>query len=107
MPFPLGGYLFKLFDTLYLVIAVTLFSALCNKKFRSNKVRKKNKATTIGELHCLNPVAGEESVFSTLLLKNPLLLQSSIEEVWRKKPRQTDIVVLWGKFAAHMLLFRL
>ena len=31
----------------------------------------------------------------------------TIEEVWRKKPRQTDVVVLWGKFAAHMLLFRL
>ena len=30
-----------------------------------------------------------------------------IEEVWRKKPRQTDVVVLWGKIAAHMLLFRL
>ena len=32
---------------------------------------------------------------------------ASIEEVWRKKPRQTDVAVLWGKFAAHnMLLFR-
>ena len=30
-----------------------------------------------------------------------------IEEVWRKKPRQTDVVILWGKIAAHMLLFRL
>ena len=31
----------------------------------------------------------------------------TIEEVWRKKPRQTDVVVSWGKIAAHMLLFRL
>ena len=30
-----------------------------------------------------------------------------IEEVWRKKPRQTDVVAFWGKIAAHMLLFRL
>ena len=37
-----------------------------------------------------------------------LLIQCCIiEEVWRKKPRQTDFVVLWGKIAAHMLLFRL
>ena len=27
----------------------------------------------------------------------------NIEEVWRKKPRQTGVVVLWGKIAAHML----
>ena len=32
---------------------------------------------------------------------------NGIEEVWRKKPRQTDVVVSWGKIAAHMLLFRL
>ena len=32
---------------------------------------------------------------------------SGIEEVWRKKPRQTEVIVLWGKIAAHMLLFRL
>ena len=25
-----------------------------------------------------------------------------IEEVWRKKPRQTVVVVFWGKIAAHM-----
>ena len=24
-----------------------------------------------------------------------------IEEVWRKKPRQTDVVVIWGKIAVH------
>ena len=30
-----------------------------------------------------------------------------IEEGWRKKPRQTDVVVFWGKIATHMLLFRL
>ena len=28
----------------------------------------------------------------------------AIEEVWRKKPRQTDVVVLWGKIATHTLL---
>ena len=32
-------------------------------------------------------------------------LFQSIEEVWRKKSRQTGIVVLWGKIAVHMLLF--
>ena len=26
----------------------------------------------------------------------------SIEEVWKQKPRQTVVVVLWGKIAAHM-----
>ena len=26
----------------------------------------------------------------------------TIEEVWRKKPRQTVVVVFWGKIAAHM-----
>ena len=31
----------------------------------------------------------------------------TIEEGWRKKPRQTDVVVFWGKIDAHMLLFRL
>ena len=25
----------------------------------------------------------------------------TIEEVWRKKPRQTVVVVFWGKIAAH------
>ena len=35
-------------------------------------------------------------------------LLHTIEEVWRQaKPRQTDVLVLWGKIAAHMLLFRL
>ena len=28
-----------------------------------------------------------------------------IEEVWRKKPRQTVVVVFWGKIAAHMASF--
>ena len=26
----------------------------------------------------------------------------TIEEVWKQKPRQTVVVVLWGKIAAHM-----
>ena len=26
----------------------------------------------------------------------------TIEEVWRKKPRQTVVVVFWGKIATHM-----
>ena len=30
-----------------------------------------------------------------------------IEEVWRKKPRQTVVVVFWGKFAAHISSLRL
>ena len=30
-------------------------------------------------------------------------LGQSIEEGLKKKPRQTDVVVLWGKIAAHML----
>ena len=25
-----------------------------------------------------------------------------IEKVWKQKPRQTVVVVLWGKIAAHM-----
>ena len=29
-----------------------------------------------------------------------------IEEVWRKKPRQTGNVVFWGKIAAHMAYLR-
>ena len=33
-----------------------------------------------------------------------LLRVRVIDEVWRKKLRQTDVVVLWGKIAAHMLL---
>ena len=36
-----------------------------------------------------------------------ILLVGTIEEGWRKKPRQTDVIVFWGKIAAHMLLFRL
>ena len=32
---------------------------------------------------------------------------TAIEEVWRKKPRQTVVIVLWGKIAAHMASFRL
>ena len=32
---------------------------------------------------------------------------SSIEEVWRKKPRQTFVFVLWGEIAAHMASLRL
>ena len=28
--------------------------------------------------------------------------RAAIEEVWKQKPRQTVVVVLWGKIAAHM-----
>ena len=38
------------------------------------------------------------------LLELSAMWSTSIEEVWRKKPRQTDVVVVWGKIAAHMLL---
>ena len=34
-------------------------------------------------------------------------LQGCIEEVWRKKPRQTFVFVLWGKIATHMASLRL
>ena len=30
-----------------------------------------------------------------------IAIELSIEEVWRKKPSQTDVVVLWGKIAMH------
>ena len=29
-------------------------------------------------------------------------VQYSIEEVWKQKPRQTVVGVLWGKIATHM-----
>ena len=47
--------------------------------------------------------------FSTifLLLTIDLTWTGPIEERWRKKPRQTDVVVFWGKITTHMLLFRL
>ena len=35
------------------------------------------------------------------------LFDSYVEEVWKQKPRQTVVVVLWGNIAAHMLLLRL
>ena len=36
------------------------------------------------------------------VLSNKGRYSSSIEEVWKQKPRQTVVVVFWGKIAAHM-----
>ena len=32
-------------------------------------------------------------------------LGERIEEVWRKRPRQTDVVVLWGKITARTCFY--
>ena len=52
---------------------------------------------------CLAIFAGHGRASITRGLRYAVL----IEEEWRKKPRPTDVIVLWGKIAAHMLLFRL
>ena len=44
---------------------------------------------------------------ATIFLMTQHILQligivTNIEEVWKQKPRQTVVVVLWGKIAAHM-----
>ena len=44
------------------------------------------------------------TVINVHILRPNITVYNDIEEVWRKKPRQTDVVVVWGKIAAHMLL---
>ena len=60
-------------------------------------------ATRLNTIHSPGPLHFTSSMAVTVLWPYTV----SIEEVSRKKPRQTVVIVLRGKIAAHMASFRL